>query len=787
MSRARAGALLAAVAGMLVYSATHLELGTDLTSFLPDGGRSELAAVSTRIADSALTRSLAFTLAAGSPSAAVEAARELEAALASHPQIAWVRASADEEDLEPIYRLYFPRRHAFLSERPAVELPERLSEPALRLRARQLRQRLASPVSPLLARIAPADPLGAFESIASRLRRSETALDTLHGGLVTRDGRFAVVLAGSRASAFDSAAQAELFDFVERSHAEIARRRGEPLLLESAGAGRFAVAAERAIRRDVYTIGACAFLGVGALFLGLVGGVRGFLLVSIPPLAGMLVATSAGLAHFGGLDGLTLVFGTSLMGIAVDYSNHLLIHHGLAPGESPSRVARRIRPSLVLGALTTVASFGGLAMTAFPAFREMSFFAGVGLLAALLVTLWVLPSLLLRSPRLPARSQRLARGLAAALGRVERCPRVLLWLPGLLTAAALPGLMRLQWEDDMSRLTRFDPELVAEERRVRARIAGPEASRFVVGLAADESAAVELADRIEERLRPAVAAGELEGTRSLRDFLWPESLQRRNEAELRRDPALYERLERAFVAEGFRPGSFEPFRRDLGAAPPEPLTLGELRASPLADWLTPFAFPLGEEQAVLTHLRGLHAPEAVASRLAGLPGVHLLDQRTFVNDVYAEFRRSTLRQMLVGAGLVLLLLALRYRSARPVLASFLPSASMAVLVLALLAWLAIPLNLLHVLALVVVTGMGVDYGVFLVDSARGGGDVGATLLSLLVSCLTTAFVFGALSLSSQPALRAIGVTAGLGIVLCFLLAPLALAATGLGRRSAAGA
>ena len=68
------------------------------------------------------------------------------------------------------------------------------------------------------------------------------------------------------------------------------------------------------------------------------------------------------------------------------------------------------------------------------------------------------------------------------------------------------------------------------------------------------------------------------------------------------------------------------------------------------------------------------------------------------------------------------------------------------------------------------------------DSASVRRDLGATMLSLLMSCLTTAFVFGALALSDQPALRSIGVTAGAGILLSYALAPVTLAALGVGPR-----
>jgi predicted exporter len=432
-----------------------------------------------------------------------------------------------------------------------------------------------------------------------------------------------------------------------------------------------------------------------------------------------------------------------------------------------------------------MASLGGLAITAFPAFREMSFFAGVGVLAALAVSLGVLPDLLGgRTARLPARSAAAARSLAALLARLETLPRPLLVLPLALAGAALPLLGSLHWQDDMSRLTSFDPGLVQEEQRVRERVAGLEADHFVIGLAAGPAEAVALSDRIHARLAAGVLAGELAGLRSLHALLWSEDLQRRNWQALHADPELAARLDAAFAAEGFRPGAFEPFRESLAGAPPAPLRLADLETSPLSDLISPFVIPVGEKLAVVTYLQGLEAPEALAARLADLPDVHLMDQRSFVNDVYREFRQTTLRQMLLGAGLVVLLLALRYRAWRPVLASFLPSLGVVALVLGGLALFDVPLTLLHVLALILVTGMGVDYGIFLVDSTRGGGAVGATMLSLLLSCLTTAFVFGTLALSEQPALRAIGVTTGLGILLSYLLAPVALAASGLRGRVA---
>jgi hypothetical protein len=85
-----------------------------------------------------------------------------------------------------------------------------------------------------------------------------------------------------------------------------------------------------------------------------------------------------------------------------------------------------------------------------------------------------------------------------------------------------------------------------------------------------------------------------------------------------------------------------------------------------------------------------------------------------------------------------------------------------------------PMNLLHVTSLVMVMGMGVDYGVFIVDSARDRKELDGTLFSLFLSCLTSVFIFGALAISQHAALRAMGATTGLGILLSFALAPVTL-------------
>ena len=115
MSRAKALALAGLAAALLLYVALNLRLGTDVTRFMPDASASELARLSARLSDSPFTRTLVVSLGAPELELAIAGARELAEALGAHPEVAFVRASLDEAQLEELYALYFPRRHLFLS------------------------------------------------------------------------------------------------------------------------------------------------------------------------------------------------------------------------------------------------------------------------------------------------------------------------------------------------------------------------------------------------------------------------------------------------------------------------------------------------------------------------------------------------------------------------------------------------------------------------------------------------------------------------------------------------
>jgi predicted exporter len=432
----------------------------------------------------------------------------------------------------------------------------------------------------------------------------------------------------------------------------------------------------------------------------------------------------------------------------------------------------------LLGALTTVAGFVGLGWTSFPGVREIAVFAAVGVTAALLATIWVLPPLMADAPKPVALQRRLAGLAGALLGRMQARRGLLYALPIAALIAIALAVPRVEFVDDVSALTETDAELLAEDEAVRALVSRMDAGRMIVAIADDDEQALRKNDEVHARLLEARAAGELESFRSLHDLIWSRALQAENLAAYGDPESFRARLDAAFVEQGFRPGVFGPFIEALartqagqGAAP---LDLPTLLDSPLAEAASSMRVELDGQVGILSLVRGVEDPDALRARLHGLDDVHLFDQRALLAEIYAGHRTQTLELVGVGLIAVLIIVFLRYRRVSLALAAFLPALLAAATTVAILSLAGFALNLLHVVSLLLVLSMGVDYGVFLVESRTHPQEVAATVLSLLACCVSTVLAFGLLAMSSNPALRAIGLTTGLGVLASLVLAPTAL-------------
>ena len=795
---------IAAVVLMIVggaIAALSLKIETDVRHFLPEGEHEEDAQLSAALAGSELTHTMILAIDGGDSASVAAASEALADRLLGLADVAWLRHTVPESTQTAFYDLYYPRRLGFAdladpaaaTDQPAgdqgetrapsaaadatVSVPP--SDDVLRRAARNLRRELSLPTSVLVRRIAQGDPLLLFiERVRALEAMQGGSLDVRNGQLVTRDGKTAIIFLATRSSPFDGSAQARMQQTIVAAFAAVNRSHGGRLRLSQAGPHRFAVSAEAAMRDDITRISVISTVGI-LLLLGLLfRSVRGIVLTFVPVVVGVAAALITFALAFGAIHGITLAFGSALIGVCVDYAVHLQVHQlSSRAGIDGTTAARQVRVALLLGSGTTLVGLLGLSWTSFPGIREIAMFSVIGVAAALLATLYALPPLLpeARGPGGPIATLAIAGERLFALLRRRRAWLVLGWLG--LAAIAAAGLFRLHWHDDVRALNQLDPDLLEEDQRVRALVSQVDPGRVVVATGADAEQALIANDAVAAVLQVAKRDGVLHDYRSLHVALPSATAQERAVAPYLDDGTLGPRFRRIFADEGFDPDAFGDFFGTI-AAPPAPLTLPMLLESELGPLVRSFVIDLDGEVAILTFLRDVQEPESLATRLGAVEGARLFDQHRFLTSAFARYRSQVLQLTCIGLVAVFLMLVARYRNLRTAAATFLPAFSAAVFTLGFLSLAGMSLSLLHLVALLLVLSIGVDYGVFVVEHrTRGGhgeGDAGGAVVSITIACITTILSFGLLAMSSSPALASLGITIAVGVGLSLLLSPTAL-------------
>lgn len=776
------------------YAALNFRVQSDITHFLPAGQTDRDVELARALAFGELSRTMVLLVAAGPladvPEISAAFERELRADAALAAEIDFLEGGPESGVEEDLWRLYEPRRFGFLSAGPEAAA-ERTTAEGLARTADELVSQLASPLSSLISKVAPGDPFLVLPRLLERLESARgSGLAVERGRFVADGGHTAVLLLGTRSPSSDNRAQGPILEAVRAAFERLNAQHDGALALSMGGANRYGLAMERDIRADIQRVtwGSAIALSVG--FWLLFRSLRLFVLVLPVLAAGFAAGTATCLALFGSVHAMTLAFGAALIGVSVDYAVHFHVHQSVAPDpRGPRATLAGIWPGLALSAATTVLAFLALAVSSFPGLRELALFAAAGITAALAATALFLPSLETPHGRggvAPRFAAWLERRLVGSSARALRTPaRVVLALAALLVVLGLP---RVRFEDGVASLNRLDPELLAEDKLVHERVTRFEQRRIAVALGADDEGALRVNDRVGDRLERAKQEGRLEGYWSSALFLPSAERQLAVDAVLREDPDLWPRAEVAFEQAGLVVEGFEPFRAALAGPAPAPLAPADLKGSKLAGLVRPLRLEVGDQVAWVSYLRGVGPGVDLAPDVEAAGG-RLLDVEAELSSAYGQYRERMVRLCLVGLGLVILLVFVRHRfgastgvrrnaaALLATLAACAPAILGAACTAALLGLLDRPLNLLSLVALLMVVSMGVDYGVLAVEVGRRGGELGTTLLSVLVAACSTAFGFLLLALSEQSALSGIGTTAGVGVMLCLqfvVVLPLAL-------------
>ena len=625
------------------------------------------------------------------------------------------------------------------------------------------------------------DPFGLFKGWVQE-RARETPVRPRDGKLFVADGagagsrqserQYVLLPLTMRDAAFSMAAQQDVLPLLQQA-ADSARRAAPGVNVVTAGVVLHAAAASSQAESEMSTIGLGSLAGIVLLTWLTFRSLRPILLVLLSIGIGFLGSLSICWLLFGRIHLLTLVFGASLIGVAQDYGIYYLCNRLSADPELDSfTLMKRLLPALALTLLAAVIGYLGLGFTPFPGLRHMAAFSALGLVFAWLTVLCWFP--LLVGPRV-LRSGALARVYGAALARWPRARMnaATLAMVALFIGFAGVGLARLGVNDDIRSLQTPPKHLVDDQIKLGKLLDAPTPVQYYLVRGPSAEIVLQREEALKRRLDPLIAANRINGYQALSNWVPSAQTQARRralvEARLLAPGGPLDALARAIGEDAAWIGA----TRAHLLAPVAPLTADAfLGTAPSEPWRHLWLGRTEGVYASIVALRGLKMNDLQDVRRAGdgLEGVQWVDKVAEISAVLGKYRQYMGWVVLAAYAVVFLLLFPRYRArAWRVLA---PTAIATLATLATLGVAGQSLQLFHVLALMLLLGVGVDYGIFMQEHAdKPGADHATPWLAVGLSAANTILSFGLLGLSHTPALQAFGLTMLIGTALAWLLVP----------------
>lgn len=767
----------------------HTRFTADMSAFLPEHPTAAQAFLVDQIKDGAISRMILIGIEGGDAATRADASKALGAALQQSGLFTVVR-NGDASTRDQDKTLLFDHRY-LLS--PDIT-PERFTVAGLHDAIANGIDLLASPFGVFSQTIFTRDPTAETFAIVGQLGQN-TATDhaprNQNGVWVSPDGKRAVMMLQTRAAGADTDAMARAIDAVHAGFSSVitAHPDWSSLRLLVSGAPVFSVDARQLIKSDVERFSIIGSVAILLLLLLAYRSVSMLVLGLLPVLTGIAVAIATVSLGFGTVHGITIGFGTTLIGEAIDYSIYYFIQTQNASSEGSafrsagrSEGMERFWPTIRLGVLTSITGFAALLFSGFPGLAQIGLYSIAGLTTAALVTRFVLPHL---------GTARLNRHSLAGIGRlmapVFGAIQALRW--GFVVLA-LAGFVLLVWRHDaiwqtgLSGLNPISAQAQAMDEELRADMNADDARYFIVAQAPTEQTALAAAERIDAALEPLIKQGVLSRFDSPAKFLPSVATQRARQQGLPDRTTLTERLEAAVQGLPIHASKLKPFVDAVEQARKQtPLTPADLEGTSFGlavnallqkqngQWLAlirlyvPSVGSPGADKPTDGPLDTARITAALKS--SGISDALFVDKDAESSRLFNSYLNNTITLSLAGLFGIVILLGFVLRRPARLIRVLLPLLVAVVLVMAGLNLAGEKLNILNLVGLLLIVAIGSNYALFFNQNKAPDHQ---TLASLLLANLTTVIAFGTLAFSQLPILHAFGSTVAPGAFLALVVA-----------------
>lgn len=748
--------LLAAV-GLVRQTVLQAELPieTNILALLPENRQDPFAQQAFEQVSKNLNNKVVFVLASEDKAQLIEAANAFSSQLLNTHLFSNFSAQVSTQEQQAWGKLYFPYRGQLLNEQQT----ERLQQ-APEKQVTKVLQRVYNPFSGVTGDELKNDPFLLFREYISSQSGSSSNFTLQQGYLTTQyqGKQYIIMRADLLADPYDTRLQNRLAQLIELEESIKARFHVELL---HTGTIFFAAYGAQSAKSEISTIGVGSLMGVIILLLVVYRSPLPLMLALLSISCGLLVAFVVTVIVFGKVHLFSLVFGASLIGVSIDYAFHYLTERLVAKDRwQPQLALKQIFNAITLGLVTSLIGYLGLLIAPFPGLQQLSMFSVVGLLGAYLTVVCWYPWLAKSASKTPVPELRF---ISLWLILWQK-PKLRLLLPSLLLLFSFIGFYNVHFDDDIRLLQALPSDLKAQEAQIKnVTGVGQRQQLLLVKAANDEDLLIRLSE-LGKRLTDWQKQGALLNFQSISQYVPSIKRQKENYALVK---TLYQSQAESLAA---KLNFSEPLDFELQFTP---LLVDDYLASSVSEplgflWLD----KINGKSSALILLNQVNDSPVIQAYISESDDLTYLDKANEVSNIFGTYREHISKLLIAAYLLIGLLLIWRYGLKLGLLV-ICPPVIAACVGLAVTCVVGIPITIFNLLALILILGIGIDYTLFFAEQ-KEKVEAKNTLLAITLSAITTVLSFGLLALSETQAIHGFGITVLTGIVVAWLLAPLAM-------------
>ena len=476
---------------------------------------------------------------------------------------------------------------------------------------------------------------------------------------------------------------------------------------------------------------------------------------------------------------MALGLGAIVLGVAISYCLHVLIHHYYV-GDVEQMLREESTP-VTLGCITTVGAFLGLLFTESDLLRDFGLFATFALLGNTFFALFFLPHFM-KPEQVKFKKYKGFR----AIDRINNLPwdrnRWVLIVMAVLIVAGLALSPRVKFDSDLRNLDYDEPLLTESQKLYSEKNASGYMDLYFAAWDEDLDQALEYNKILTRKLDSLSAVGLVKGYSPLTKLLF----QSQKDQELRiaawkdfwtpeRKTQAWREIAAAARHSGLEASLFLPFQALL-EADYEP---GDLYAAGVfPQELVDNYIELQESGRYMVFTSVAFRPEdtdAVTAPLVAGPNALVLEPFYYCRDMVEIVHDDFNTTQWISSLFVLLVLLMAFRNIITALVAFLPMFLSWHVLQGLMALLGLEFNLINIVISTFVFGIGVDYSIFVMEGLLTEARTGLrdTLdfhkVAIVFSALVLVIVVVSLIFARHPAIRSIGVITLIGMATTILL------------------